>query len=153
MHRKNYKMLFFQSFIVPRFGGYYEGIFFDSVGSHTIRCEDVVDTLPEGEYDKENVRLYLLIHDLPEIVTSDFTSIQKEDPDFRKKVEEAEAVDIARSLALKEGIFAGISSGAALAAALQLSENRDNKGKVIVVVLPDTGERYFSTILFENQIN
>lgn len=66
------------------------------------------------------------------------------------KIEETEAVNTARELAKQEGIFAGISSGAALAAALKLSEKPENEGKVIVVVLPDTGERYFSTILFEN---
>ncbi len=65
------------------------------------------------------------------------------------KIDETEAVNAARELAKQEGIFAGISSGAALAAALKLSENPENEGKVIVVILPDTGERYFSTILFE----
>lgn len=65
------------------------------------------------------------------------------------RVNEKEAIEIARNLAKAEGIFAGISSGAALAAALQLAEQHENEGKVIVVVLPDTGERYFSTILFE----
>lgn len=66
------------------------------------------------------------------------------------KINETEAVNAARELARKEGIFAGISSGAALAAALKLSEKPENEGKIIVVVLPDTGERYFSTILFDN---
>jgi len=66
------------------------------------------------------------------------------------RVNDTEAIETARNLAKKEGIFAGISSGAALAAALQLAGQPDNEGKVIVVILPDTGERYFSTILFEN---
>jgi len=65
------------------------------------------------------------------------------------KIDETTAVKAARELALSEGIFVGISSGAALAAALQLSELTENTGKTIVVLLPDTGERYFSTILFE----
>lgn len=65
------------------------------------------------------------------------------------KIDETEAVNTARELAKQEGIFVGISSGAALAAALKLSENPENEGKVIVAVLPDTGERYFSTILFD----
>lgn len=65
------------------------------------------------------------------------------------KIDETQAVQTARNLATKEGIFVGISSGAALDAALQLSEISENNGKVIVVVLPDTGERYLSTILFE----
>lgn len=65
------------------------------------------------------------------------------------KVDEAQAVSAARELARTEGIFAGISSGAALSAALQVADLPDNEGKMIVVLLPDTGERYFSTILFE----
>lgn len=64
------------------------------------------------------------------------------------QVAETGAIETARNLAKLEGIFAGISSGAALAAALELSEKDENKGKTIVVLLPDTGERYFSTILF-----
>lgn len=65
------------------------------------------------------------------------------------KIDETKSIETARELAATEGIFVGISSGAALAAALELSENPANKGKTIVVLLPDTGERYFSTILFE----
>jgi cysteine synthase A len=65
------------------------------------------------------------------------------------KIDETTAVKAARELAFSEGIFVGISSGAALAAALQLSELTENTGKTIVVLLPDTGERYFSTILLE----
>ncbi len=56
---------------------------------------------------------------------------------------------IARRLAKEEGILAGISSGAALWAALQVGEQDEAKGKTIVVLLPDTGERYLSTWLFQ----
>jgi len=65
------------------------------------------------------------------------------------RVEEEEAKRTARRLAREEGILAGISSGAAAAAALQVAARPENAGKLIVVVLPDTGERYLSTDLFE----
>jgi cysteine synthase A len=65
------------------------------------------------------------------------------------KVEYVDAVTIARRLAKEEGILVGISSGAAAWAGLQLAARPENKGKQIVVILPDTGERYLSTELFE----
>ncbi len=64
-------------------------------------------------------------------------------------VSEKSALAAARRLARTEGILAGISSGAALAAALQIASEPDGQGKRIVVVLPDGGERYASTALFE----
>lgn len=64
------------------------------------------------------------------------------------KVTNDEAMEMARELAKKEGILAGISSGAAMHAALELAKRDENKGKTIVVILPDTGERYISTELY-----
>jgi cysteine synthase A len=64
------------------------------------------------------------------------------------KVSNEDAMETARQLARKEGILAGISSGAAVWAAMQLSQRAESEGKTIVVILPDTGERYISTELF-----
>ncbi len=65
------------------------------------------------------------------------------------KVSNEDAGTTARRLAREEGILAGISSGAATWAALEVARRTENKGKLIVVVLPDTGERYLSTWLFQ----
>lgn len=64
------------------------------------------------------------------------------------KVENEEAFDTGRAIAQSEGILVGISSGAAVFAATQVAKRPENKGKKIVVILPDTGERYLSTPLF-----
>jgi cysteine synthase A len=65
------------------------------------------------------------------------------------KVTNDDAGATARRLAKEEGILAGISSGAATWAALEVAKRLENKGKLIVVILPDTGERYISTWLFQ----
>ncbi|MBW8016876.1 MAG: cysteine synthase A [Planctomycetes bacterium] len=64
------------------------------------------------------------------------------------KVDNEDAMETARRLASKEGILCGISSGAAMYAAVELSKRQENHGKTIVVVLPDTGERYISTEMY-----
>lgn len=64
------------------------------------------------------------------------------------KVEKEDAFETGKYLAAEEAILAGISSGAALYAAIQLAKREENKGKTIVVLLPDNGDRYYSTPLF-----
>jgi cysteine synthase A len=60
-----------------------------------------------------------------------------------------EAIDMARRLAKEEGILSGISCGAAVAVAVRIAQEKDMKGKTIVAVLPDSGERYLSSPLFD----
>lgn len=69
------------------------------------------------------------------------------------RVKNEDAGDVARKLAKLEGILAGISCGAALWAALEVAKRKENAGKLIVVILPDTGERYLSTWLFQDIID
>jgi len=65
------------------------------------------------------------------------------------KITDLEAIKASKELAVNEGILCGISSGAAVAAAFKVSLRKENAGKTIVVILPDTGERYLSTNLFK----
>ena len=70
-----------------------------------------------------------------------------------EQVTNEEAVEVARRLAREEGILCGISCGAAAAAALKLAQEPEMKGKSIVVVLPDSGERYLTSVLYEGMFD
>jgi cysteine synthase A len=66
------------------------------------------------------------------------------------RVKNDDALDIARRMPVEEGLLVGISSGAAVWAAMEVGKRPENKGKLIVVVIPSFGERYLSTILYSH---
>ena len=70
-----------------------------------------------------------------------------------EQVSNEEAIAFARRLAKEEGILAGISCGAAAAVAVRLAHRPEHSGKTIVVILPDSAERYLSSVLFEGVFN
>ena len=98
------------------------------------RCFQAAGRAPTGSRDRAGF--------VPEILDTEVYSEVM-------KVKTQEAFEAARLLAKRQGVLVGISSGAALHAALQLAGQDRFQGKTIVALLPDTGERYLSTALFE----
>ena len=66
------------------------------------------------------------------------------------RVKNEDALETARRMATEEGLLVGISSGAAVWSALEVAKRQENKGKLVVVIIPSCGERYLSTVLFQH---
>ncbi len=73
--------------------------------------------------------------------------------DSVEQVTNEESIEMARRLAREEGLLCGISCGAAVAAAVRVARREEFRGKTFVVVLPDSGERYLSSVLFEGMFD
>ena len=82
-------------------------------------------------------------------VENDSLLLTIDDATLYMTVTEADAYEMGRLIGKKEGLLVGISSGAALWAAVEAAKKPENEGKTIVVLLPDTGDRYLSTDLFK----
>ncbi len=77
-------------FLVKRFRNYAKGIFFDNTGAHTFRGNDLIDQLPLGPEPKAGIKARFWPHDIPEIITSDYTAIEKQETRLAQRLEEQE---------------------------------------------------------------
>lgn len=99
---KDIRNAILQLIFVPRFGDYKEGLFRDSTGAHVIRCIEMAKKLPLDEDMKLAIARYLWIHDIPEIIITDYTSLRKEDPEFARRLEIKEGEAARKLLSLQD---------------------------------------------------
>ena len=110
---------------------------FDKLEDRLVRYEEIMNELNERELSD----LFRRINDID---IEDFVNIYDEIID----VKDEDALEYGRLIAKKEGVLVGISSGATLFSAIEVAKRPENKGKTIVALLTDTGERYLSTAMF-----